>query len=152
MAYELHCKSCGKKLLKYETYERKYKCPLEKCKKCGQEYIDPRCHELALEGIPEDEFKVTRCIILFVIGALIAWRGYYLFSVHMLGTPESMQWLLPTAILLLGVAIVVGAIVDSIRILSGSKRRKYESLLEESKARLADEEYVQKLKNLGYIR
>jgi len=152
MAYELHCKNCGKKLLKFERYERKYKCPLAKCSKCGEEYIDPRCHELALEGIPESEFKVTGCIVLFVIGALIAWRGYYLTGLHMLGTPDSMQWLLPTVILLLGIAMIVGSIVETIRILSGSKKRKYERLLEESKERMADEEYVQKLRSLGFIR
>lgn len=152
MAYEIYCKNCGRKLLKYEKYERKYKSPIAYCKKCGKEYIDPRCHELAIEGIPEAEFKVTNGIFLFIIGALIAWRGFYLFGMRMLGTPDSMQWLLPTMILLLGFAMIIGAIIDLIRISTGSKKRKYERLLEESKVRISNDEYIWKLKNLGYLR
>jgi len=152
MAYEIYCKNCGRKLLKYEKYERKYKSPVACCKKCGKEYIDPRCHELAIEGIPEAEFKVTNGIILFIIGVLIAWRGFYLFGMRMLGTPDSMQWLMPSAILLLGLAMIIGAIIDLIRILTGSKKRRYERLLEESKVRISSDEYIWKLKNLGYLR
>lgn len=152
MAVEIHCKGCGHKLLKYEKYERKYKSPIASCKKCGKDYIDPRCHELAIEGIPEGDFKITNDIILLVIGALIAWRGYYLFGLRMLGTPDAMQWVLPTVILLLGIAIILGGIVDFIRIITGIKRRKYEKDLKESKERISNEDYIQKLRDLGYIR
>lgn len=152
MAYEIHCKSCGKKLLSYEKYQKKYKSPLAVCKKCGTEYFDPRCHELAVEGIPEAEFSIKSDIVLLVIGALICWRGYYLFGMHMLGTPDSMQFLMPSVILLLGIGMVIGAIADMIRISTGSKRRKYERLLEESRLRMEDEDYVQKLKETGYLK
>lgn len=139
-------------MLSYEKYQKKYKSPLESCKKCGTEYIDPRCHELAAEGIPEAEFSIKSDIVLLVIGALICWRGYYLFGMRMLGTPDSMQFLMPSVILLLGIGMVIGGIVDMIRISTGSKRRKYERLAEESRLRMEDEEYVQKLKELGYIK
>lgn len=151
MAYEIFCKHCGKKVLKYENWEKKYRSPIATCKKCGKEYLDPRCHELAVTGIPGDEFNVSSDLILLIIGGLITWRGCYLFGVRMLGTPDSMQWLLPSTVLLLGLAIVLCALVDGIRILTGLKRRKFEKLLEESQNRMKVDNYVQRLKELGYL-
>lgn len=151
MAYILNCKSCGSKLLTYEIYERKYGSPLCACKKCGCEYIDPRVQELAVVGMPEKEFKISNCIILFVIGLLIAWRGCYLFSSYQLGVVEEIQWLMPVVILLLGIALIVGSIVEMIRIKTGSKQKKFQQLLVQSQARMADQEYVAKLEHLGYL-
>ena len=151
MSYELHCSSCGKKLLKYEKFERKYKSPVESCKKCGQEYIDPRCREMAVEGFPNEEFSVKGRIVLLIVGGLIAWRGMYLFQMRILGVPDGMQWLTPAIILLLGVALVCGAIIDMISIFSGRKKRKYDRLMQESAERMKDEAYAEKLKKLGYM-
>lgn len=150
MAVEMYCRQCKKKLTKYEQWERKYKSPIAACKKCGTEYLDPRCHELAVEGIPEGEFKATSDIILFIVGALVIWRGWYLLGMHMLGTPDYMQWMVPAVVMLLGLAMAIASIVDAIRILTGLKRRKFEKLLQESQARMQDEEYVQKLRDFGY--
>lgn len=152
MAYKIKCNNCGKHLLTYEIYEKKYKSPLSICKKCGCEYIDPRCQELAVVGIPEQEFKISRTFIMLVIGILIVWRGKYLFGVRMLNTPDFIQWTLPMLILLLGLVFVVSSIVEFIRITSGSKRKKYEKLLEESQKRMLDENYVEKLKKYGYLK
>ena len=152
MAYVMYCNNCGKKLLRYEKYEIKYKSPISCCKTCGKEYIDPRCKELAIEGIPDSEFRIIYRIVLLIIGVLIAWRGGDLFGMHMLGTPEAMQFLLPSVILLLGSAIIIGAIVDMVYILTGRKRQKYDILMEESRHRMSNEEYIQKLKALGYIK
>ena len=152
MANELRCKNCGKKLLTYEPYERKYGSPLRSCKKCNQEYIDPRYHELAVTGIPEREFKLPTMVVMLVIGVLITWRGVYLFGMRGLDAlSETLPWLLPAVILFMGIVLVIGSIVESIRIISGSKRRKYERLLEESKSRLLDENYINKLQELGYL-
>lgn len=152
MAYEMYCKNCSSKLLKYEKWERKYKSPISTCKKCGKEYLDPRCQELAVEGISKEEFKVSRDIVLLIIGGLIIWRGYYLSGMHILGTPDSMQWLVPTVVLLLGIAMLIVSVADAIGIITGLKRRKFEKLLKESQDRMNDENYVIKLKELGYIR
>lgn len=122
------------------------------CKKCGCEYIDPRCHELVLEGMPQVEFSISHRIILLVIGVLITLRGYYLFGMHMLNTPDSMQWLMPTVISILGIALILGAVIDLFLILTGIKQKKYKRLLDESRIRMQDETYVAKLKAMGYIR
>lgn len=152
MAYEVYCKQCNCKLLTYEKWQKKYKSPIAICKKCGNEYLDPRCHELAIEGIPQEEFKVSKDFILLLVGGLIAWRGYVLFGMHMLGTLASTQWLLPTVILILGIALILVSILDLISILTGLKKRKYEKLLEESQNRIKDDNYVLKLKQIGYMR
>lgn len=150
MSYEIYCKNCNYKLLKYENRQVLYKSPINTCKKCGEEYLDPRCRELAIEGIPESEFKMSKDLILLVIGGLIIWRGFYLIGMRMLGIPDYMQWILPSVILFLGFALVGIGIFDAISILTGLKKRKFERLLEESKNRINDENYVQKLQQLGY--
>lgn len=52
-SYEIRCQNCGKKHLTYsQSSFRKYESPVKKCRKCGFRYADPRCHEIAIEGIP----------------------------------------------------------------------------------------------------
>lgn len=150
MSYVLNCASCGKKLLEYEPNSVKYGDPIRCCKKCGREYLDPRYHELAIVGFPQTSFKILPDMILLIVGGLFVWRGIYLYGMKQLNSPEETQWLLPTIILLLGAVMAVAAIVDMIRILTGSKRRKYERLMEESHKRLLDPEYARKLSGLGY--
>lgn len=152
MSYVLKCSNCNKTLITYEGRERKYGSPFFNCKKCGTEYVDPRYQELAVVGIPESEFGYGTSIICLVIGGLLLWRGIYLLGVRMLGTPDFMQWVLPTMVLILGGAFVVMAIVDFVSIVSGGKRKKFERLYEESLARMQDEAYVEKLKKCGCIK
>ena len=151
MSIELKCGSCGKKLLSYEARERKYGPLIKTCKKCGAKYLDPRYHELAVDGIPEDVFGIPQYLVMVVIGILISWRGTYLFSVHQLGTPDEVQWLLPTLFLVFGIVLIIGGIVEIIRVKTGMMRKKYEKLYEESNQRMRyDREYVMELRRLGY--
>lgn len=77
---EIRCKSCGKKLLAYDQASTiRYKSPVKNCKKCGTRYADPRCHEIAIEGIPKDSFSIPSYVIMMIIGALILYRGIFLF-------------------------------------------------------------------------
>lgn len=152
MAYILKCPSCGKRLLTYEGYEIKYGSPLRTCKYCGREYIDPRFRELAVTGFPEKEFKKSTCLFMLIIGALILWRGVYLFGMRQVNAAQEIQWVLPTVITLLGAVFIMGSIVEFIRIVSGLKMKKYNRLMEESKIRMQNESYVYKLKKLGYLK
>ncbi|MDE7121874.1 MAG: hypothetical protein K2O42_06910, partial [Oscillospiraceae bacterium] len=64
---ELRCVSCNKRLLTYDnTSFRQYKSPVKQCKKCGTYYLDPRCHEIAVEGVPDAEFSVGSQIVLMI--------------------------------------------------------------------------------------
>lgn len=145
------CKICNKKLYTYSQVSfRHYKSPVKKCPKCGTAYSDYRCHELAIEGIPEDAFRIKKLIALMVIGFLVTYRGYYLMGMHQLNIPENSQWFLPVSFMLLGGCTILGAVIDMIWIISGAKRKHYECLLMESEKRLKDAEYVSILQKLGY--
>ena len=150
MSIKFQCPGCGKTLFSYEPRYRKYGKIIHECKKCGTSYLDPRYHELAIEGIPGDEFRLFPYIFMFVTGGLIAWRGWHLLKVKQLGVPDAMQWLLPAAFLVLGAVLVIGSIVGVISIKTGLKHRKFEKMLEESKARMMDTRYTDKLRSLGY--
>ena len=145
------CPNCGRKLLSYDPPGfQKYKSPVGQCPDCHTRYADPRCHEIAVEGISPDKFSVKSHILLIVFGALFIWRGIYLFGMHALNTPEEIQWLMPTVITLCGGVMIVGGIFEIIYILSGKKKEKYDRLTRESEERLANKSYAYTLKSLGY--
>ncbi len=150
MSIEFHCPSCNKKLFSYEARVRKYGKLTKECKKCGATYIDPRCHELAIDGIPQDEFGVVQYILAIVIGILIAWRGIHMFGMHQLGVANEIQWFLPTVFILIGIAAVIGGIYEIIAIKTGIKKKKFDKMYEESKARMRDSSYIYTLEKLGY--
>ena len=151
MSVEFKCPSCGKKLFSYEPRMRKYSEILKKCKKCGAEYLDPRCHELAVEGIPEDEFSYVSYIVMVPVGGFLIWRGIHNLHTYQLGVPSEAQWILPAFFILIGIACIIGAIAGMISIMTGLKRRRFDRMLEESKRRMKDSGYVYSLKKLGYI-
>lgn len=148
---ELRCKNCGKRLLKYSQASiQRYKSPVKNCKKCGTRYADPRCHEIAIEGIPSDTFSISSYVIMMIIGALIFCRGIQLFGKYQIGIPNEIQWILPCLFVIIGAVMVVGSIVEIILIKTGRKAVKYDKLRAESENRLSDKRYVYILKDLGY--
>lgn len=149
--YEIRCKNCGKKLLTYSKgCSVQYKSPVKICRKCGTMYADPRCHEIALDGIPPDTFSVRSNAVFAIIGALILYRGIYLFGKYQLGVPNKMQWMLPSVFVIWGAATAVWGIAEIILIVSGMKKRKFDALKRESEERLNDKNYAAVLRNLGY--
>lgn len=146
----LKCSHCEKKLLTYNPTSRKYKSPLRKCKKCGTEYLDPRCHEIAAEGIPADTFSIPSYLVLIAVGGLIIWRGLYLFSRCYLNTSDSLPWLMPTVFTIMGSVFALGGILEIISIATGRKAERFERLRQESEERLLDNSYARTLLNLGY--
>ena len=148
---EIKCESCGKKLLTYTPNgSKKYESPLKECKKCGNIYADPRCHEIALEGIPKDEFMIAPNVVLMILGGLVLWRGIYLFGMKQMNMPDEMQWFLPTVFSLLGAVMLIAGITQIILIKSGAKAKKFERLKRESEQRLCDKSYAFALKQHGY--
>lgn len=150
-SYEIRCRNCKKKLLTYSSSSyRKYKSPVKKCKKCGTVYADPRCHEIAIEGIPGDTFSVPSYMVMLVIGALICWRGIYLFGVRQLSVPDAVQWLLPALFTVSGAVMAIAAVAEIITIRTGIKGKRFDRLRRESEARLGDKNYAYLLRDLGY--
>ena len=150
MSVEFRCPACGKKLFSYERRIRKYGSPIKECKKCGAEYIDPRFHELALDGIPEDEYKAGPYVFMIIVGALITWRGLHLFRMHQLGVSDAIQWVLPTIFTIFGVGCIIAAIGGIIMLKTGLHEKKINRLMAESQARVKDMSYINRLKKLGY--
>lgn len=147
----IRCKKCGKKLLAYNQGGfRKYKSPVKQCKSCGIQYADPRCCEIALEGIPADVFSVSSYVVMAILGALILYRGIYLFGMHQLGVPNGLQWLLPSLFTICGAILVTGGIIEIISIKTGNKAEKFERLKRDSETRMNDRDYVHILQSLGY--
>lgn len=142
----LNCSGCGKKLLSYEKWSRQYKSPLKKCPKCGKMYADPRCHELAIEGIPNDVFSVKSNLILMIFGALVVWRGVYL--INWLGSEN--DDFMPIVFIIVGAICIIGGIAEIVSIKTGRKARKFERLRMESEERLRDNSYAEQLREVGY--
>lgn len=148
-AVEFNCSGCGKKLFDYDpvTHFRRFKSPVKECPKCGRKYADPRCHEIALEGLPKDIFSVKAHIFLIVLGAIVlCWEATLIGKSELSG----IQWLMPGVIVLIGVILLVGGMVEVISILTGIKKKKYDRLTEESKERLKNRDYAYILYGLGY--
>ena len=150
MSLEFRCHTCGKKLFSYEARTRKYGEIIRKCGKCGVDYADPRYHELALDGIPEDEFGYLQYVLMIALGAFFIWRGLHLFGGRQLGVPEEIQWLMPSAFMLTGIAVIIAALIGIISVMTGAKRRRFDRLLRESEQRMKDPGYVYKLRKFGY--
>ena len=151
MSREFHCPSCDKKLFTYEERTRKYGKLLKECKKCGAQYLDPRYYELAIDGIPEDEFKVTRYSLAILIGALFGWRGIYIARIYLYTGENFIKWLLPISFILISFIVVIVGLYEIFMIATGLKRKKMERLLDESKARMRDSSYIKTQKKHGYV-
>ena len=149
MSVAFNCPSCGKKQFEYEIRMRRYGNMVGRCKKCGASYIDPRQVELAITGIPEDEYHLTPYVLLLALGVFVIWRGLHLFSRYQLGVPGEVQWLMPSVFLILGVVLFLGAIYEIVLIKTGGKVKKMQRLYEESRKRLQDPAYVSTLRQLG---
>ena len=151
MSREFHCPSCDKKLFTYEERTRKYGKLLKECKKCGAQYLDLRYYELAIDGIPEDEFKVTRYSLAILIGALFGWRGIYIARIYLYTGENLIKWLLPISFILISFIVVIVGLYEIFMIATGLKRKKLERLFDESKARMRDSSYIYTLKKHGYV-
>ena len=124
-----------------------YGSPIRQCKACRSEYLDRRFREVAIDGFDprsnNAKFYVKGALLLLAIalvcGVVIYFqyaRGYY-----------SMKVVAAGALSALG---AVACLIMSIRIKLGFQNKDNEKYMEESKARLSDSQYVEKLRKYGY--
>ena len=146
----LKCTRCGNTLAVYGLGISRYQSPVKKCRKCGAIYADPRCHELAVEGIPADCFRMTGGVAFGIFGAFLLYRGIYLLPYHLAGVPASIKWYAPHLLIAFGAACLAVGLLEVIAIKSGWKRRIFNRRSAESEQRLRDKEYAYLLKKLGY--
>jgi len=124
-----------------------YGSPIRQCKACRSEYLDRRFREVAIDGFDprsnNAKFYVKGALFLLAIalvcGVVIYFqyaRGYY-----------SMKVVAAGALSALG---AVACLIMSIRIKLGFQNKDNEKYMVESKARLSDSQYVEKLRKYGY--
>ena len=124
-----------------------YGSPIRQCKACRSEYLDRRFREVAIEGFDprsnNAKFYVKGTLFLLAIALVCGVvtyfqyaRGYY-----------SMKVVAAGALSALG---AVACLIMSIRIKLGFQNKDNEKYMEESKARLSDSQYVEKLRKYGY--
>lgn len=141
------CPGCGKTIAGMDNRGSYFGSPIQTCKKCGTEYLDPRFHEPAIEGIGES-LSVMRSLKLLGVYVLcfVTSVGVNLFSIWHDNSYYPM--LVITAVLF--AALIVYGIVDIIRIKTGAKAKSMEKKRQESIERLQNPEYAMKLYVSGY--
>ncbi len=124
-----------------------YGSPIRECQACRAEYLDRRFREVAIDGFDprasNTKFYTKGALILLAIalvcGVMIYFqyaKGYY-----------SMKIVVAGAFSALG-AIACG--INVLRIKLGFQNKDNDKFMAESKARLSDPQYVEKLRKYGY--
>lgn len=144
------CPECGKKFFIYNESQHRYGNTIRECKKCKNQYIDPRYHELAITGIRKTDFSVTSFIVLILFGAFILYRGIHFINTRLLGSPDGSNIFFSVIFIFFGSITIIAGIAEIIVIKTGLKAKKFDKLLEESEERLSNYEYAQSLKQAGY--
>lgn len=124
-----------------------YGSPIRQCKACRSEYLDRRFREVAIDGFDprnnNPKFYMKGALFLFLL-ALVA--GGLAFYQHTNGY-YSVKVLAVAGASALG---SLACLVMLARIKMGFQSKDNEKYMAESKARLADPAYVEKLRKYGY--
>lgn len=145
------CNNCKKELpeIKHSIFEFQYGNPILKCPYCGSEYLDTEVREISISGIKIIDKLPIRiyCFILLAIGALGVYgllnQDYGFFRA------SSYKILLDAIMAIVGIGGGAFAIFSDLK---GYRKRKetLENLKIESEKRAKDEEFISKLRVLGY--
>lgn len=129
-----------------------YGSPFQVCKKCKKTYVDPRYHEIAVEGIrrediepTEEDKKANRKSGWTTIGL-----GLVMFAAFVLGL---FIGVIAIPLPFLGVILLIGGIGtmkrDNKKALN-KRRQELELEKQQSFLRVQDPQYVEKLRSIGY--
>lgn len=143
----VQCKRCKQILIIYNKNGfKKYRSPVKICGKCGTRFIDPRCQEIAIHGVPYNAYTLYPYIILALYGAYKLCKAMYLLTTY----DYNVHWFNLTIYTMLdAVALLIGSL-ETYRILSGKKEKKFDKLIKESEQRLNNKSYAHLLHDLGY--
>lgn len=125
-----------------------YGSPIRKCPKCGSEFLDKRWREVALEGFQAGKVS-WKFYLVGTVGFLIFSILCGLWLLSLINTQGSY----PTRLLgciMIGLFGSAGCFVMFIRCVTGYEDKKNAMYLEESKRRMQNPEYVEKLRAYGY--
>ena len=151
MKIEYMCSNCGHKLVErcglWNMYY--YGSKIRVCKKCGTEIYDNRWREVALEGFHPNRERDNKSIKFFLLGSIIvsllagAWKVYD-------DNYVDLSYMASSAILATAVICSVFLLIALIRLGCGFEKRAHDKYMEESKKRLSDPAYVEKLRKNGW--
>lgn len=150
------CPHCGTEVKDYREYGWEYGSPIRKCEKCGNNYINKGYHEIAVEGIAPDEFDAKKSVhgillgLAIVLGAAAATAAITWATIHFANVYYVKIIILGVVLAVIGLIFAVCMFIDFLKIKSGAKERKFDSLKEESVQRLKNKEYARELAEIGY--
>ncbi|MBR1737225.1 MAG: hypothetical protein IJ736_09460 [Firmicutes bacterium] len=144
---ESTCPNCGKKI-KENCNTWLYGSPIRKCSSCNTEYLDKRWREAAIDGFDPRStnsafyLKAALTFLVFTIACSL----YLAFTINILGHYSAKV----VACICLGALATFACSFLYLRIKLGFEDKKNNTYLQESKERLKDAEYINKLENYGY--
>lgn len=142
-----NCPECGARVHE-KCNAWVYGSPIRTCPKCKKEFLDKRWREVAIDGFTPGSKNAkfylggTVSFLLFTIAcilwlrSMISTRGHY--PVKLIGC------------IVVGIIGTIGCFVVFLRIVTGYEDKKNARYLDESKRRLQDKNYVDKLISFGY--
>ena len=142
-----HCKAVVNKSNSLTKYSEGS--PLRVCPRCGGQYIDPECHEPALD--PYKPYGMLACIMTSLVGG--AFCGFAaLLIVYMIGYFGSLYEVGGVHVV---VSVAIGAVYAVVTFALRFKGLETENqeklrLWIESRERLMDPEYARLLKKAGF--
>ena len=91
-------------------------------------------------------------MFLIALGTFVLYRGIHLIGYRELGMSDTevSRRLLPVVFTVMGSILIIGGIIELIRIINGSKVKKWEQKRQQSVARLRNPDYAWRLKQAGY--
>ena len=141
------CPYCQKKVPGYKPTKIAYGTPIQTCPKCGHDYYDRRFFEPAVSGFVMGELDKKRPLKLGFSGLVCF---LICFGVNWLQIRESGEYYVYLAIIqFVSIFVILAAIIDAIRIVVGSKRKKLDFIMWQSDERLKNTEYAVFLKEKG---
>ncbi|MCM1180435.1 MAG: hypothetical protein NC347_09280 [Clostridium sp.] len=144
---EGNCPKCGKKV-REKCNAWVYGSPIRTCPHCKREFLDTRWREVAIDGLVPGS-KNAKFYLWGMIGFLAATVACSLWLWQMISTQGHYPIKLVGCIVI-GIIGTVGCAVVFLRIVTGYEDKQNARYMDESRRRLEDRDYIEKLISFGY--
>lgn len=144
---EGNCPKCGARIGE-RCNAWGYGSPIRTCPKCKKEFLDKRWREVAIDGFAPGSKNAK-----LYLGATIGFLLFTIVCVLCLITMINTQGHYPIKLvgcIVLGIVGTIGCAIVFLRIVTGYEDKQNARYMEESKKRLQDKNYVDKLISFGY--
>lgn len=141
------CPHCGG-MVREKSNAWVYGSPIRTCPKCKQEFLDKRWREVAIDG-----FATGAKSAKLYLGATIGFLLFTIICTLWLRNMIATQGHYPTRLvgcIVVGIVGTVGCAVVFLRIVTGYEDKQNAKYMAESRRRLQDKNYIDKLVSFGY--